>query len=103
MGVTLVMIGPTILMYGSDEQKLAWIPKMLSGEEIWVQFLSEPGAGSDLAGVRTRAARDGDTWVINGSKVWSTGAMHCDVGMCLARTDWDVPKHRGLTWFRVPI
>lgn len=103
LGVTLGMIGPTVLMYGSDEQKRAWIPKMLSGEEIWVQFLSEPGAGSDLAGVRTRATRDGDTWVINGSKVWSTGAMHSDVGMCLARTDWDVPKHRGLTWFRVPI
>ncbi|MEX1007771.1 MAG: acyl-CoA dehydrogenase family protein [Acidimicrobiia bacterium] len=103
LGVTLGMIGPTVLMYGTDEQKRAWIPKMLSGEEIWVQFLSEPGAGSDLAGVRTRATRDGDTWVINGSKVWSTGAMYSDVGMCLARTDWDVPKHRGLTWFRVPI
>jgi alkylation response protein AidB-like acyl-CoA dehydrogenase len=102
-GVTFGIIGPTILVHGTEEQKRAWIPKMLSGEEIWVQFLSEPSAGSDLAGIRTRATRDGDTWVINGAKVWSTGAMVSDMGMCLARTDWDAPKHRGLTWFRVPI
>lgn len=102
-GVTLGIIAPTILMHGSEEQKREWIPKMLSGDEIWVQLLSEPGAGSDLAGVLTRATRDGDTWVLNGTKVWSSGAMAADYGVCLARTDWDAPKHRGLTWFKVPL
>ena len=75
----------------SEEQKRDWIPKMLSGEEIWAQLLSEPAAGSDLAGLRTRATRDGDRWVINGAKVWSSGADMADYGICLARTDWEVP------------
>ena len=66
-----------------------------------MQFFSEPGAGSDLAGVRTRAERDGDRWILNGAKIWSTGAAFADYGMCLARTNWDVPKHQGLTWFAV--
>ena len=78
------------------------IPKILSGEEIWCQFYSEPEAGSDLAGIRTRATRDGDHWILNGSKIWSSGAHYADWAMCLARTDWDAPKHRGLTWFAVP-
>jgi alkylation response protein AidB-like acyl-CoA dehydrogenase len=78
------------------------IPRILAGEELWAQFFSEPGAGSDLAGVRTSAARDGDRWILNGSKVWSSGAYYSDYGMCLARTNWEVPKHRGLTWFAVP-
>jgi alkylation response protein AidB-like acyl-CoA dehydrogenase len=101
--VTLGIVLPTILAHGSERQKREWIPKMLSGEEIWVQLLSEPGAGSDLAGLLTRATRDGDMWVINGTKIWSSGAMSADFGICLARTDWDAPKHRGLTWFKVPL
>jgi alkylation response protein AidB-like acyl-CoA dehydrogenase len=101
--VTLGIVLPTILAHGSEEQKRAWIPRMLSGDEIWVQLLSEPGAGSDLAGLLTRATRDGDVWVLNGTKVWSSGAMSADFGICLARTNWDVPKHRGLTWFKVPL
>jgi alkylation response protein AidB-like acyl-CoA dehydrogenase len=101
--VTMRIVLPTILAHGSEAQKRAWIPKMLRGEEIWVQLLSEPGAGSDLAGLLTRATRDGDVWVLNGTKVWSSGAMSADFGICLARTDWDAPKHRGLTWFKVPL
>ncbi|HEX3957700.1 MAG TPA: acyl-CoA dehydrogenase family protein [Trebonia sp.] len=101
--VTLGVILPTLLAHANEEQKRAWIPKMLSGEEIWAQLLSEPGAGSDLAGIQTRAARDGGSWVLSGSKIWSSGALSADYGICLARTDWDVPKHRGLTWFKVPL
>jgi alkylation response protein AidB-like acyl-CoA dehydrogenase len=102
-GVTLSVILPTLLGYASEQQKREWIPRILSGEEIWAQLLSEPGAGSDLAGIQTRAVRDGDHWVLTGSKIWSSGAMSADYGICLARTDWDVPKHRGLTWFKVPL
>jgi alkylation response protein AidB-like acyl-CoA dehydrogenase len=101
--VTLGIVVPTILVHGSEAQKREWIPKMLSGDEIWAQLLSEPGAGSDLAGILTRATRDGDVWVLNGTKVWSSGAMNADYGICLARTDWDAPKHKGLTWFKVPL
>ena len=102
-GVTLGVIMPTLLGYASEEQKREWIPRILSADEIWVQLLSEPGAGSDLAGIQTRAVRDGEHWVLTGSKIWSSGAMSADYGICLARTDWDVPKHRGLTWFKVPM
>ena len=77
--------------------------RILRGEEQWVQFLSEPTGGSDLAGCVTRADRDGDEWVLNGSKIWSTAAMSADYALCLARTDWDAPKHRGLTMFIVEI
>ncbi len=101
--VTLGVVLPTILAHGNEAQKRAWIPKLLSGEEIWVQLLSEPGAGSDLAGLLTRATRDGDGWVINGTKVWSSGAMSADFGICLARTDWAAPKHHGLTCFKVAL
>jgi alkylation response protein AidB-like acyl-CoA dehydrogenase len=101
--VTHGIVLPTLLAYASEEQKRSWIPKILSGDEIWVQLLSEPGAGSDLAGLLTRATRAGDTWVLEGSKIWSSGAMSADFGICLARTDWDAPKHRGLTWFKVPL
>jgi hypothetical protein len=101
--VTLGVILPTIMAYGSERQKREWVPRMLSGEEIWAQLLSEPGAGSDLAGIQTRATRDGGEWVLDGAKIWSSGAMSADYGICLARTDWDVPKHRGLTWFKVPL
>jgi alkylation response protein AidB-like acyl-CoA dehydrogenase len=101
--VTIGVIVPTLLAHASEEQKRSWIPRMLSGEEIWAQLLSEPGAGSDLAGIQTRAVRDGDKWVLTGSKIWSSGAMCADYGICLARTDWDVPKHKGVTWFKVPL
>jgi alkylation response protein AidB-like acyl-CoA dehydrogenase len=101
--VTFGIVIPTLLAHASEEQKRAWIPKILSGEEIWCQLLSEPGAGSDLAGILTRATRDGDVWVLNGTKIWSSGALAADFGICLARTDWDAPKHRGLTWFKVPL
>ena len=102
-GVTLSVILPTVLAHASEQQKREWIPRMLSSDEIWVQLLSEPAAGSDLAGIHTKAVRDGDNWVLTGSKIWSSGAMSADYGICLARTDWDVPKHRGLTWFKVPL
>ncbi|MCU1454181.1 MAG: putative acyl-CoA dehydrogenase [Acidimicrobiales bacterium] len=101
--VTLGIVMPTILAHASEQQKRAWVPKMLSGDELWVQLLSEPGAGSDLAGLLTRATLDGESWVLNGTKVWSSGAMSADFGVCLARTDWDAPKHKGLTWFKVPL
>ena len=78
------------------------IPNMLSADEIWCQFYSEPEAGSDLAGIRTGAVRDGEQWIINGSKIWTTGRITRTTAMCLARTNWDVPKHRGLTWFAIP-
>jgi alkylation response protein AidB-like acyl-CoA dehydrogenase len=92
-----------ILEFGTEEQKRAHVPAILRGEEIWMQFLSEPSGGSDVAGALTTAVRDGDEWVLNGSKVWTTGAWWSDWGLCLARTNWDVPKHRGLTVFMLPI
>ena len=101
--VTIGLIAPTLMAHASEEQKRAWLPKILNGEEIWCQLLSEPAAGSDLAGILTRATRDGDNWLITGNKVWSSGAMEADFGICLARTDWDATKHRGLTWFKVPL
>ena len=87
----------------AEEQKHQHISAALRGDEVLVQLLSEPSGGSDLAGVITRADRDGDKWVINGAKTWSTSAFAADYGLMLARTDWDVPKHEGLTMFLVPI
>jgi len=100
---TLGILAATLLDFGSEEQKLRHLPAILRGDELWVQFLSEPSGGSDLAGCITRATQDGDVWVLNGSKIWSSGAHYCDWAMCLARTNWDVPKHRGLTMFIVKI
>lgn len=100
---TLAICGPALLETGSDELKREQLPKMIAGERIYCQFLSEPSGGSDLAGLLTRADRRGDEWVINGSKVWSSSAHNSDYAMCLARTDWDVPKHEGLTMFVFPI
>ncbi len=94
-------IGRSLLAHASPVFLQRHIPKLLSGEELWCQFYSEPEAGSDLAGIRTSATRDGDRWILRGSKIWSTGANHADYAMCLARTDWGAPKHRGLTWFAV--
>lgn len=92
-----------ILEFGTEMQKREHVPRILKGEEIWMQLLSEPSGGSDVAGALTSAVRDGDEWILNGSKVWTTGAWWSDWGLCLARTNWDVPKHRGLTVFMVPI
>lgn len=93
----------TILDMGSEEQKRAHIAAALRGDEVLVQLLSEPSGGSDLAGVRTRADRRDGRWIINGAKTWSTWAFAADYGLCLARTDWNVPKHEGLTMFLVPL
>jgi alkylation response protein AidB-like acyl-CoA dehydrogenase len=92
-----------LLEFGSEEQKLRHVPAMLRGEEIWVQFLSEPAGGSDAAGAVTTARRDGDHWVLNGSKTWTTAAWYGDWAICLARTDWDAEKHNGLTVFSFPV
>jgi len=100
---TLGILLATLVDAGTHEQKLRHIPAILKGEELWVQFLSEPSGGSDLAGCLTRADRDGDLFMLNGSKIWSSGAYSADYAMCLARTNWDVPKHRGLTMFIVKI
>lgn len=100
--ITLSILGMTLLDHGNEQQKRAHIPPMLRGEALWVQLLSEPAAGSDLAALLTRGTRDGDEWVLHGEKVWSTDAQHSDMAMVLARTDWDVPKHAGLTMFIVP-
>ena len=97
------ILGATLVDFGTPEQNAKYLPPMLRGEHQWVQFLSEPTGGSDLAGCLTRAERDGDEWVMNGSKIWSTAAMSATHAMCLARTDWDAPKHRGLTMFIMEI
>ncbi len=95
------MAGPTFLVHGSEEQKRRYLPAMARGDEIWCQLFSEPGAGSDLAGLRTSAVRDGEHWIVNGQKIWTTGAQYCDFGILVARTDPDLPKHAGLTYFIV--
>jgi alkylation response protein AidB-like acyl-CoA dehydrogenase len=92
-----------ILEWGTEEQKRRHIPPILKGEQLWMQLLSEPSGGSDVAAALTTAVRDGDEWVLNGSKIWTTGAWWSDWGLCLARTNWDVPKHRGLTVFMLPL
>jgi alkylation response protein AidB-like acyl-CoA dehydrogenase len=101
--VTHGILGPTMLDFGTEEQKARYLPAMLSGQELWVQFLSEPSGGSDLAGLLTRADRDGDVFRLSGSKIWSTGAHFSDYAMVLARTNMDVPKHAGLSMFMMPV
>jgi acyl-CoA dehydrogenase len=93
------MCGPTVMAFGSEEDKRRRLPKLASGEEIWCQLFSEPSAGSDVAGLRTRAERDGDGWIVNGQKIWTSGAHYSNYGLLFARTDPDAPKHKGLTMF----
>lgn len=92
-----------LLEFGTEEQKKRHLPAILRGEELWMQLLSEPSGGSDVAGALTTAVRDGEEWVLNGSKIWTSGAWWSDWGLCLVRTNWDVPKHRGLTVFILPL
>jgi len=97
--IGLGMCVPTIAEYASEQMQRRFIPPALRGEEIWCQLYSEPGAGSDLAGLTTRAVRDGDEWIVSGQKVWTSGAQHSDLAILIARTDPDLPKHRGITMF----
>ena len=101
--LAVAVIGPTIIIYGTEEQKQKHIPKILAGEEMWCQGFSEPGSGSDLASLQTRAVKDGDDYVINGQKIWTTLAHMSQYMLLLARTDPDVPKHKGLSYFIVPM
>ena len=102
-GAGTALAAPTLLAHGSDDLKRLLLQPILTGEHHWCQLFSEPGAGSDLAGLTTRVERDGDQWVVTGQKVWSTSAHHADFGLLLARSDWDVPKHRGLTYLVLPM
>ena len=95
------MIGPTLMAWATDEDKARFLPPLASGEEVWCQLFSEPAGGSDLAALRTRAERDGDDWVINGQKIWTSGAHYSDYGVIVVRTDPTVPKHKGLSYFYV--
>jgi len=97
------MLGPTLILYGTDEQKKEHLPGITSGEISWAQGYSEPGSGSDLASLQTRAVRDGDDYVVNGQKIWSSGAHRADWMFMLARTDPDAPKHRGISMLLVPM
>lgn len=94
-----LLAAETLLAHGNDAQRERYLRKILTGEETWCQLFSEPGSGSDLAGSTTRAELVGDDWIINGQKVWTTSAHHADFGLLLARHDWDVPKHQGLSYF----
>jgi alkylation response protein AidB-like acyl-CoA dehydrogenase len=102
-GVGMMLVAPILIEYGSEELKARFIGPTVTGELTWCQLFSEPGAGSDLAGLQSRAVRDGDGWRLSGQKVWSTGAATAEFGLLLARTDWDVPKHQGVTAFVLPM
>jgi alkylation response protein AidB-like acyl-CoA dehydrogenase len=102
-GLGIMLAAPTIIANGSDDLKRQFIRAMLVGDHLWCQLFSEPGAGSDLAGLQTKAERDGDEFVVNGQKVWTSGGQIADYGMLLARTDPDLPKHRGISYFALPM
>jgi alkylation response protein AidB-like acyl-CoA dehydrogenase len=95
--------GPTILEQGPDHMRERFLRPLLTGEEVWCQLFSEPAAGSDLAGLTTTAVLDSNEWIVNGQKVWNSGAHSADMAMLLARTDWDRPKHQGITYFVLPL
>ena len=103
LGGGMSLAAPTIMTHGSDELRTRILRPTITGEVTWTQLFSEPGAGSDLAGLSTTAVRDGDDFVVNGQKVWNTSAHHADYGMLLTRTDWDVPKHQGISYFVLPM
>lgn len=100
-GSGLSMLGPTLIAWGGEEQKKRYLPKILSAEEIWCQGYSEPGSGSDLASLRTRAEIVGDEFVVNGQKVWTSGAQYADMMFCLVRSDPEAPKHRGISYILI--
>jgi alkylation response protein AidB-like acyl-CoA dehydrogenase len=102
-GIGIGWAAPTIFLAGTEQQKQRYLPKIFSGEERWCQLFSEPDAGSDLAALGTRAVRDGDEYVVNGSKIWTSGGHHSELGILIARTDPDVPKHKGISYFIVPM
>ena len=103
VGAGMNLAAPTIIKHGGEKQKHRFLRPALTGEETWCQLFSEPGAGSDLAGLTTYAELDGDEWIVSGQKVWNTSAHHADLGLLVARTDWDAPKHKGLTYFALPM
>ena len=102
-GVSMYLVAPTILAHGSDDVKQRFLRPILTGEHKWCQLFSEPGSGSDLAGLTTRADRDGDEWIVNGQKVWNSGAHKAAFGILMARTNWDVAKHKGISYFAFPM
>jgi alkylation response protein AidB-like acyl-CoA dehydrogenase len=102
-GIGQTMGAPVILQYGTEDQKRRFLPRIATGEEAWCQFFSEPDAGSDLASLTTRAVRDGDEWIVNGQKVWNSGTRTADRGILPLRTNPDVPKHRGISFFIIDV
>jgi alkylation response protein AidB-like acyl-CoA dehydrogenase len=100
-GLGLLLAGPTIATHGTDEQKQEYLRDIVTGQKAWCQLFSEPAAGSDLAGIQAKAVRDGDEWIVNGQKVWTSGGHVADLGMLLARTDPDSPKHQGISYFAI--
>jgi alkylation response protein AidB-like acyl-CoA dehydrogenase len=102
-GIGMMLAAPTMLAHGAPELVARFVPRILDGQEGWCQLFSEPGAGSDLAGLQTSAVRDGDEWIITGQKVWTSGGQFADYGILLARTSPEAPKHRGITYFAFPM